>query len=69
MKENNQIMKEQFISGYWSALQNLIIGFGELSIAKHLIKESGFTKEDLIAAQEKSGFKNREMLKFIRDNC
>ena len=64
MKDND------FIRGFVCAIQMMYLTYGYAGgdfIAPHVIRESGFSLEELLKAQKVSGYRNREMNKLFRE--
>ena len=56
----------QFLNGLLFAIQELVLSYGEDTIAEELIKNSGYGLDEFLKSQKKSGFKTRKMNTFIK---
>jgi len=59
--------QEDFISGMLFAAQLLVISHDQPNMAKHILKESGFSLMSLLKAQNASGYENDRMNKIIKE--
>lgn len=59
--------KEQilFNDGAWFAIQTIIVDFDEPTIAQQIVKELKLDKKEMRRCQNKSGYLNEIMRKFI----
>ena len=55
------------IEGILYSVQYLIITRDEPSMAQELIRDSGYTMNDFLKIQRKSGYESRKMNKVIRE--
>jgi hypothetical protein len=55
-----------FVDGVLFSAQFMAIDTREESFAGDILKASGFTKNELLSAQRRSGYESRKMCKIIR---
>ena len=57
---------DQFIDGYLAAVQFIGVTMGEETLAEYTLNESGYSCNEFLSSQRKSGFETRQMNKIIR---
>lgn len=57
---------DNFIAGYLACCQNLISMYDQPTMVEELLRESGYSRKELLAAQRRSGYRSREMCPLIR---
>lgn len=62
-----QLTDDGLIKGVIFSAQYLVISHGEHTLAKYLLKESGFSRKKLLSEQAKTGYYDQEMNKIIKD--
>lgn len=60
--------KIQFNDGVWFAIQNIIVGYDQPTIAKDILKQLKMDKKEMRRCQKKSGYMDEIMKDFI-NNC
>lgn len=58
--------RDQFLSGVFSAMQYLVLSRGEGQLAAELAKENGIRQAWALKESTRTGFRVREMNRFIR---
>lgn len=58
----------QFNDGVWFAIQTIIVGYDEPTIAKDILKQLKMDKKEMRRCQKKSGYMQEIMKDFI-NNC
>lgn len=64
--------KDEFMNGIWCCVQDLVVIYNELTIAKDILRSSGMSVEQMRKAQETSGSYDEQMYSFINsieNNC
>ena len=56
-----------FLDGYLCALQFIACSHGEATLAEDAMKESGFSRNQFTAAQQKNGFEHEKMMRVINE--
>lgn len=60
-------MDKKFIDGIWFSVQYLVLQQDQPTMAIDLVKESGLSRKDCVNAQKRSGYRMKDMMKFIED--
>ena len=60
-------MDKKFIDGIWFSVQYLVLQHDQPTMAIDLVKESGLSRKDCVNAQKRSGYRMKDMMKFIDD--
>ena len=60
-------MSENFLDGYLCACQFIAIDMGQDTMAEYAMRESGYSLEEILRSQKKSGYHTRKMNKIIRN--
>lgn len=58
-------MFKSFNNGVWTAIQILVVGYDKPTLAAHIVKECGLSREDCTESQLASGLENETMQNFI----
>jgi hypothetical protein len=58
--------RDDFVAGYLAACQNLLSMFDQPQAVEEMLRESGYSRTDLLRAQRESGYRSREMRPLIR---
>lgn len=62
MKNNKET---EFLAGFWTAIQELVISHNLPSVALDIIRNSGYEYKECYEIQVQSGYENDQMMKFI----
>lgn len=60
-------MDKKFIDGIWFSVQYLVLQHDQSTMAVDLVKESGLSCKHCVDAQKRSGYRMKDMMKFIED--
>lgn len=59
--------EKEFISGYLTAVQFIVIAMGQDTLGEQMMTGSGFTKKDFLDEQKSNGYESLKMNKVIRE--